>query len=175
MMADYQIGRGHVHERLEFDDKAVLIRPSHTVQIATGAKVGASSGWAVAAGDDLPYLATLAASNTAATLIVPVNGLHLGDTITGFKVVAQIESAGNTATLDANLRATTNVAAEPTDASIGSITQVTATADTAVSSEATGLTEVVVSGKTYYLKLTGTTAASTDVILQACEITVTTS
>jgi hypothetical protein len=175
MASNYDIGRGHVHERLTFDDKAPFIRNGYTVQLATGAKAGASSGWAVAAGDNLPYLATLPASQTAATLIVPIGGLHLGDTITGFKVIAQIESAGNTATLDGNLRATTNVAAEPTDASIGSITQVSATADTAVSSSATGLTEVVVSGKTYYLKLTGTTEASTDMILQACEITVTTS
>jgi hypothetical protein len=32
---------------------------------------------------------------------------------------------------------------------------------------------VVTSGKTYYLLITGTTAASTDIILQACELTVT--
>ena len=173
-MPDFQIDRAQVNDRIEFDTKGRCIRPSYTVQIATGAKIGAGSGWAVAAGDNLPYLATLPASQTAATLIVPISGLHLGDTITGFRVIAQVESAGNTATLDGNLRATTNVAAEPTDASIGSITQVTATADTAVSAAATGLTEVVISGKSYYLKLTGTTAASTDVILQACEITVTT-
>lgn len=173
-MPDYQIDRAQVNDRIEFDSKGRSIRPNYTIQIAAGAKVGAGSGWAVAAGNNLPYLATMAASQTAGTLIIPISGLHLGDTITGFRVVAQVESAGGTVTLDGDLRAVTNVAAEPTDASIGTITQVSVTADTAVSAEKTGLTEVVVSGKTYYLKLTGTTAASTDVILQACEITVTT-
>jgi len=171
-MPDIQIARGHVNERLEFDGKATFIRPAHTVQIATGARCGTTAGWTLGSGANLPYLGLLPASQTGSTLIVPINGLHIGDTITGFRIVAQIESAGNTATLDGNLRATTNVAAEPTDASIGSITQISVTADTASSQAATGLTETVTSGKTYYLKLTGTTGASTDIILQACEITV---
>ena len=75
--------------------------------------------------------------------------------------------------MNGDLRATTNVAADPTDASIGAMTQVSVTADTAMSQSKTGLTEIVTSGKTYYLKITATTAGSTDIILQACEITVT--
>lgn len=143
-----------------------------TMQIATRAKVGGTAGWVVGAANNLPYLATMAASQTAGTLVLPIDGLRVGDTIKSFKVIAQIESAGGTVTLDAALRAVTNVAAEPTDASIGAITQVSVTADTAVASEKTGLTEVVTSGKSYYLLLTGTTAASTDIILQHCEVTV---
>lgn len=153
-----------------------IIRTSMTYQIGTRAKVGGTAGWTVGAANDLPYIGTVAASQTGATLVIPIDGLHIGDTITGFRIVAQVESAGATATIDAILRATTNVAAEPTDAAIGTgITQVSVTADTAVSSAKTGLTEVVTSGKTYYLLVTVTTAALTDVILQACEITVTTS
>lgn len=150
------------------------VRTGYTVQIGTRAKVGAAAGWTVGAADNLPYIGTVAASQTAATLVVPIDGLHIGDTITGFKVIAQIESAGGAVTLDGALRAVTNVAAEPTDASIGSMTQVGVSADTASAQEKTGLSEVVTSGKTYYLLLTATTAASTDIILQACEITVTT-
>lgn len=146
---------------------------SETYQIGTRAKVGGTAGWVVGAANDLPYVATMAASQAAGTLVIPIDGLVIGDTITGFKIVAQIESAGNAVTIDAALRAVTNVAAEPTDAAIGSgITQVSVTADTASAASKTGLTEVVTSGKTYYLLITATTLASTDIILQACEITV---
>lgn len=146
---------------------------AETAQIGTRAKVGGTAGWVVAAADNLPYVATLPASQSGSTLVIPIDGLEVGDTITGFRVVAQVESAGGTVTIDGDLRATTNVAADPTDASIGTMTQVSVTADTAASQAKTGLTEVVTSGKTYYLKITATTAASTDIILQACEITVT--
>lgn len=143
-------------------------------RIVTGAaKVGGTAGWVVAAADNLPYTATLPASQTASTLVVPVVGLKVGDTITGFTVTAQIESAGGIATLDADLRAVTGVAAEPTDASIGAITQVSVTADTLVDAFKSGLSHAVNFNKTYYVLLTGTTAASTDIILLNVIVTVT--
>jgi hypothetical protein len=148
-------------------------RTSQSRQISSRAKVGAGAGWVVGAATNLPYVATMAASQTAGTLVLPVDGLRIGDIITGFKINAQIESAGGAVTLDADLRAVTNVAAEPTDASIGAITQVSVTADTASAASKTGLSETVTSGKSYYLLITGTTAAVTDIILQHCEITVT--
>lgn len=150
-----------------------IIRTGVTKQVASRAKVGAAAGWVVGAGTNLPYSATMAASQTAGTLVIPLDGLKIGDTITGFRIVAQVESAGGAVTIDAALRAVTNVAAEPTDASIGSMTQVAVSADTAVSQSKTGLTETVTSGKSYYLLITATTAASTDIILQHPEITVT--
>lgn len=138
------------------------------------AKVGATAGWTVAAATDLWYAATMAAGGTASTLVVPITGLKVGDTITAFSVIAQIESAGNTATLDADLRKITNVAAEPTDASIGAITQVSVTADTAVAASKTLATpEVVGATETFYVLITGTTAANTDIILQGVTVTVT--
>jgi hypothetical protein len=142
-------------------------------QVGTRAKVGAGAGWTVAAANNLPYMGTVAASQTAGTLVVPIDGLKVGETITGFKVVAQVESAGGAVTLDAALRAVTNVAADPTDASIGSITQVAVSADTAVAAEKTGLSEVVAANKSYYFLLTATTAASTDIILLGLTYTVT--
>jgi hypothetical protein len=151
-----------------------LVRASYTSQVPISrAKVGAGAGWVVGGADNLPYVATMAASQTAGTLVIPIHGLHIGDTITAFKVIAQVESAGGIVTIDAALRAVTNVAGEPTDASIGAITQVSVTADTAVAQEKTALTEVVTSGKSYYLLITATTAASTDIILQHPELTVT--
>ena len=152
---------------------ASYVRNAYTTQVGTRAKVGGTAGWVVAAATDLPYVATMAASQTAGTLVIPIDGLHIGDTITGFKIVSQIESAGNAVTIDAALRAVTNVAADPTDASIGAITQVSVTADTASAAAKTGLTEVVTSGKSYYLLVTATTLASTDIILQHAEITCT--
>lgn len=161
----------NLYKGTKFIDVDIGGRP-RTFQIGTRAKVGATSGWVVGAANDLPYIATLAASQTGSTLIIPIDGLNIGDVITGFRVVSQIESAGNAVTIDGDLRATTNVAAEPTDASIGTMTQVSVTADTASSQSKTGLSEIVTSGKTYYLKITATTLGSTDIILQACEITV---
>jgi hypothetical protein len=105
--------------------------------------------------------------------VLPLTGLTIGDTVTSFKVVAQIESAGNTATLDADLRKLTNAVGDPTDASIGAITQVSVTADTAVAAEKTGLTEVVAATEALYVLLTATTAASTDIRLLGITYTVT--
>lgn len=151
-----------------------IVRTGREILVGSNPKVGASAGWVVNAASDV-FEATMAASQTGGTLIVPLRGLTAGDTITGFRVVAQVESAGGTVTIDADLRAETNVAADPTDASIGAITQVSVTADTAVSATKAGLTEVVSVTKNYYIKITATTAGSTDVRYLASWATVTTS
>lgn len=151
-----------------------IVRAGVKRMIGTRAKVGATSGWTVGAANDLGTIATLAASQSGSTLVVYLDGLKIGDTITGFTINAQVESGGGTVTIDAALRALTNVAADPTDAGIGTgMTQVSVTADTAVAQEKTGLTEVVTAGKTYYLLITATTAGSTDIQLLAASITLT--
>lgn len=137
-----------------------------------GAKVGATGGWTVDVGDD-KSLQTVPQSQTASTLVIPITGIKVGSTITSFKVVGQIESAGNTATLDADLRKHTTAAGDVADASVGAITQISVTADTAIATAKTGLTEVVAATETFYVLLTATTAASTDVALQGITITVT--
>lgn len=139
-----------------------------------GAKAGATAGWVVGAGDNLQQ-ATLPQSQTASTLVIPVGGLKVGDTITAFKLFGQIESAGNGVTVDADLRAQTNVAADPTDASIGAITQVSVTADTAMSATKSALSSVVTATKAYYILVTATTGASTDIRLLGFSVTVTSS
>ena len=145
-----------------------------TLHSAMNAKVGAVAGWTVRAADD-KALSTLAALlQSGSTLIIPISGLEIGDTITEFSVLGQIESGGNTVTLDADLRKLTSAAAGHADASVGTITQVSATADTALSDAnagKTGLTEAIAEDETFYVKLTGVTAgASTDIEIQGIEI-----
>lgn len=152
-----------------------LVRTSQKRIINVGAKVGATAGFAVNAGDNLGLLATCPASQTASTLVVPIPGLKVGDTITSFHLVGQIESAGNAVTVDADLRKLTAAAADVTDASVGAIVQLSVTADTIMSSSNTNkasLTEVVAADETFYVLITVTTGASTDVALQGVAITV---
>jgi len=149
------------------------VRTLQEYQLAmAGAKVGATAGWVVKAGDNL-YEATCPASQTASTLVIPVHGLKVGWTVTGFKIAAQIESAGGAVTLDADLRKQTLAAGDPTDASVGAITQVSVTADTASQAAKTGLTEVVAATEWLYILVTATTAASTDIRFLGCTVTVT--
>lgn len=144
-----------------------------TVYVPAGiGRAGTTAGW-TNTGTDINE-ALLPAESTASTFTIPLTGLQVGDTVTAFKVIGQIESAGGAATLDADLRKLTNAAGDPTDASIGTITQVAVTADTAVASEKTlAAAEVLASGESLYLLVTGTTAASTDARLLGVELTVT--
>lgn len=154
-----------------------VIRTTQRIIPAGAGKAGATAGWAhpsAHAGFTNASVAGLPASQTGSTWVIPINGLKVGDTITAFSVDAQIESAGGTVTLDADMRKITVVAADSTDASIGAITQVSVTADTAVSSSKTLATaEVMAEGETVYVLLTGTTAASTDIQLSGLTVTVT--
>lgn len=152
-----------------------IVRTGYPYKIGAGAKAGTTAGWTVGAGNNLGTIATVAASQSACTLVVPVVNVHIGDTITGFRVVASINSAGGTVTLDADLRKLVVAAgATATDSSIGTLTQVSVATATASNTTKTGLTEVVAAGTRYYLLLTVTTAGSTTLELDDLEITVTT-
>ena len=135
-----------------------------------------ASGWAMPSahsGLTVTPVAGLPASKSGSTFILPLTGLKVGDTITKFKVAAQIESAGGAVTLDADLRKISNAAGDAVDASLGGITQVAVTADTAVASEKTLDTpEVVAADEQYYILFTGTTAGSTDIQLLGATVTV---
>ena len=142
--------------------------------VRTRAKVGTTAGWVVGAADNLGLMATCPASQSASTLVVPVSGLKVGDVITAFSLVGQIEgTSGNTTTVDADLRKMTAAAADVTDASIGAITQVSVTADAILSASKTLATpEVVGADETFYVLITATTGASMDIALQGVTITV---
>lgn len=168
---------GLVYYRETEDGVTVLVRPAQQYAVpACGlAKVGGTAGWVVAAAANTG-LVTCPASQTGSTLVVPIVGLKVGMTITGFHLVGQIESAGNTATVDADLRKHTAAAADVTDASVGAITQVSVTADATLSSTnsaKTGLSEVVGADESFYVLITATTAAATDIALQGVVLTVT--
>ncbi len=149
-----------------------MTRPSFERMFNNEARVGTTSGWVLGA-IDTGVMGTVAASQTAGTLVVPISGLHVGDTITGFKIHAQVESAGGTVTIDGDLRHIDNTAADPVDASIGTITQVSVTADTAVAQSVGSLSHVILVTDSYYILITATTAAVTDIQLINVTVTVT--
>lgn len=141
---------------------------------ASVGKAGTTSGWVVGVGDNID-LTTCPASKTGSTLIVPVMGLKVGWTITSFHLIGQIQSVGAHVTVDADLRVMTAAAADPTDASVGAITQLDVVAQTIMSASNTNkasLAQEVAADQTYYIKITATTAASTDIALQGIAITV---
>jgi len=138
-------------------------------------KIGGTAGFALTA-DDLP-LATVPASQTASTFVLPVTGYSVGDTVTDFSIMGQIESAGGAVTVDVDLRKTTAADADITDASVQTMTQISVTADDTIdeSTSKTALVtpEVIADGEMLYMLITVTTAASTDVALQAGKLFVT--
>ena len=152
-----------------------LIRTSQEYIINGGGKPGATKGWVTTGTVVNLFNYTLPASTaTTATMVIPISGLHVGDTITGFKLVGQIESAGGIVEMDAALRKLTTVAAATTDALVGAIAPIHVVADTAVASAKTGLAEVVAATETFYVLISATTAASTDIDIQGVTVTVTT-
>ncbi len=142
------------------------------LQITAGAKVGATAGWSVNDGSNRAGLAKLPASQTGSTLVVPISGLVVGQVLTGYTIWGQIESAGNAVTLDCALRSLTAADADLTDAAVtdGAITQVAVTADDTIAATCSGLNLTISVAQTYYLLITGTTAASTDIDLLSIEL-----
>lgn len=150
---------------------------SLTRLFTAGAKAGATAGWVVAAATDIHRCATLPASHTNSTLVVPISGLQVGDIITNMFLMGQIESGGNTVTLDWALHKTTTATADIVDSSVQAGSQVTATADRTLTSTnctvALGTPDTVAAGEVFYALLTGTTAAATDIDFQGVGITFT--
>lgn len=135
-------------------------------------RVGATAGWVVTGTNN--GRTTLPASQTGSTLVIPISA-KVGTTITAFSLIGQVESAGGSVTIDADLRKVTAAAADVTDVSIGAITQLAVTADTALSASNTNKTlavaETVAAGETFYILVTATTAAATDIDLQGALVT----
>lgn len=135
--------------------------------------VGATAGWVTAEDGGL---VRLPAAETASTFVIPIPGLHVGDTLQGVSVVAQVESAGNIATLALGVRKSTLAAADFADASLDTDASGDLTADTAISPDDTALevaalAETLAVGEHVYALLTGTTAAATDIALAGLIVT----
>lgn len=137
-----------------------------------GAKQGATGTVTVAAGAD-SSLVTVGASQTAATCVVPLDGLNIGDVIHGFALRGQVESGGNTVTVDAALYKQTVAAADMSVGAVagGSMTQVSVSADAKLDDTNTRTViaathrVTVAENATYFLLITVTTGASCDVAL----------
>jgi hypothetical protein len=145
------------------------------IPICGNAKVGATAGWVITAGTDMCH-ATLPASQTGSTLVVPIAGIEIGDTLTAVDVVGQVESAGNAVTLVLSVRKLTSAAAANVDAELATDNVGSLVADTVLSSAnlgVTGLTEVLAANESLYALLTGTTLGSTDIDLMSLVVTVT--
>lgn len=156
---------------------AGLVRTSQQYIIpALASKVGGAAGWVVAAADNLA-VATVPQSVTAGILIIPISGLKVGWTLTAVSLIGQCDSAGNTITVDMDIRKMTAATAGATDASLSTMTQLSVTADTAMSAANAAKTlttpDVVAATETFYAKITVTTGATCDVELQGLLITVT--
>lgn len=135
---------------------------------ATHNVTGATSGWTK---NNDTGTAKLPESQTASTMTIPLQ-LENGTVIKSYQLNGQVESAGNTATLDVDLREITPVAGGVTDASLGAATQLSATADAIVAIQKTITNATVTSPKSYYFLVTGTTAAATDFDINSLELTV---
>lgn len=162
--------------QIKEDGINAAVKPSQTRIQAGGARVGATAGWVTTASTNVGRMATCPASQAASTLVIPLHHLKVGDTITGFYAVGQIESAGGTVTLDIALRKLTSAAADLVDALVGSITQLLVTAETVISSTnagKTGLSDAVDANETFYLLITASTGSLCDIDLQGVAVTVT--
>lgn len=156
-------------------DTSAIRTGQQYVQTIGYCKVGATAGWLVPAAADAAHVAALPASQTNSTLIIPINiPLKVGWTITAWTINGQIQSGGNTAVLNAKLYEHVEATAGFSNAAIGSgMTTLTKTGQYKVVDGEASLTEVVALGDSYYLLVTGTTAATTDI--EICGITVTVS
>jgi hypothetical protein len=145
------------------------------VQTIAYAKVGSTAGWVLPAAADAAHVVTVPASQTASTLVIPITvPLKVGWTITAWTVNGQIDSAGNAATLDGKLFKHTEATAGFANAAIGSgMVQLDKSADYKIADGESGLSEVVAADESYYLLLTATTAASTDIEVASITVTVT--
>ncbi|NOR84512.1 hypothetical protein GQ473_00195 [archaeon] len=129
--------------------------------------VGATGGWTK---NNDGGIATLPASQTASTMIVPIT-IKNGATIVGFHIHGQLDAAGNTATLDASIREVTPVVTGCTNTSLGAITQVSKIADYLLNETHTlAIPTKTTNGKSHYMLITGTTAAATDLEINSIDI-----
>lgn len=169
--ATINIASGATMTRAGTETRASVVR-----QFAANAKAGTTAGWAVNAGDNKNSLARLPASQAGSTLVIPLTGFKVGDIITAFSLVGQVESGGNNVTIDAELRKQTAAAADLSDANVASMTQLVVAVDTILSASntaKTGISDTIAADETFYLLITATTTGSTDIDLQGALVTVT--
>lgn len=144
----------------------------------TWMRVGATSGWVLTAIDNSK--ATLAASQTSSTLVIPITGLKVGDVITAFALLGMINTnnTGNQVTINSALHSVQAVAGSSTDTAIANATTSSVTnANTVFNGTSagvkSGLSITVAADTTYYILVTGTTAAAVTAAIHGALVTVT--
>ena len=159
------------------NDLTILGNATRTGQKFTvNANVGKAGATAtvgyVKAGANTPMV-TLAQNATADTFVIPID-VKVGNIITQVGIHGQIESGGNTVTIDYALRVQTAATAGSTDALIQAGTQVSKIADYLVSEHTDlGTPHTVLDGNCYYVLVTCTTGATTDIELLNVDVTYT--
>ncbi len=149
---------------------------SRTMHVGGRVKVGSAAGWVVGAANNVGSMGTVAASQTSGTLVVYVEGLNIGDIITGIRVTASIACTTNNASLDAALHTyTVTAGATATDAAVsnGSITQILQTGTGSLAGSGTNATpcsSTVATGVKHFILLTATTGASCTIELNTVEV-----
>lgn len=153
-----------------------LNRPNRklTVPVLGNSKVGATAGWVITAADNIAH-ATLPAGQTGSTLVINLSGhLEPGDRLKGISLIGQAESAGANVSATISLRRIRAAAADNVDAELGSKSTGNFTADTLFTPGNTGIFlpgtsgssgEVVQEDSVYYVLITATSAALTDIDL----------
>lgn len=144
-----------------------VVRAVQTLFKYTAAKVGATAGWVVNAAADIGKLATIPASQTNSTLVIPIDDLEPGDVIMGFGLEGSIQSAGNTGTITFQLRklARQGAGGAAVDSQVATLASpLSVTANTALIRSNAFVTlatpYTVLEGESYYLLVTATTGVS---------------
>ncbi len=167
----------NVRKMLVSEVQKLMATRTKSLEFQSTPKVGTTAGWVVGAANNLGKMATLPAGSAASTLVVPIPGLKVGDTITGWYVNGSLQSGGNHTTFLGDLRSLTAAAAGAVDASIGvmaaALDVVANTIMSVANAGKAGLAHVVADGESYYLLITSTTNAACTQELQNVVIVVT--
>jgi len=127
-------------------------------------QVVTASGWVHSGNGTI----TLANNLSTKIFTIPITGLKKDQKIKGFRILGALGATTNATVVDADLRKVTKGAGAVTDSSIGAITQVSVTTDTALDAEKSGFDERILDDFQYYVKVTGTTGLNV-----ACDIAIT--
>lgn len=156
-------------------DNVLNTAVSRTVQIKSFGKVGATAGWTAGEAADTGYIASLPASQTDSTLIIPVTGIPINSLITGFSIRGIATSAGNAITIDADLiRLDAESNGVNDETTVVSISTQNISANARLSASASVSSSQTVSNfQSFFVVVTGTTAASTSVDLHSITVSYT--
>lgn len=145
--------------------------------IASGGKVGATSGWSLS-GSDIGSIGNLPSDHTGSTLVIPLSGLRIGDVVSGFYLIGQMSSDAGTGTIDATLKLASMLSDEVTTSSLGSMTQLTTNAtdiklSSSNASKSLSANHTLATDEELFLIVTGTTQSNNQINLEGIGLNIT--